>query len=85
MTFIGLVIFVSSNLPSFSIIGLCSCEACACNGAGLIEEVEVEEDIEIEVGREGRGFEGGADVLVLVGLVDVSRNSAGAVYESVES
>ena len=77
-TLTGLVIFASPNFPSLSTTGLCSCDACACNGAGLAEEVEVDEDIDIEVGRDGRGLEGGADVLEGWGVV--SRNSAGGSY-----
>jgi hypothetical protein len=83
-TLTGLLIFPSSNLPSFSfsIIGLCSWDAWACRGVGLIEEVDVEDDIEIEVGREGRGFEGGAEDFMDV-EEDVSRNSGGGIWESV--
>ena len=44
---------------------------------GLIEE-EVDDDIEIEVGRDGRGFEGGAEDLIEV-EEDVSRNSGGGI------
>jgi hypothetical protein len=64
-------------------IGLCSCDAWACRGAGLVDEVDVEDDIDMEVGRDGRGFEGGLDVLVFV-EEDVSRNSAGAIWSSVQ-
>jgi hypothetical protein len=44
----------------------------------LIDEVEVEDDIDMDVGRDGRGFEGGLDVLGDV-WEDVSRNSGGAI------
>jgi len=56
-TLSGLAIFPSSTFPSFSITGLCSCEACACSGAGLpeIEVVMVEEEGR-EVAEEGIGF-----------------------------
>jgi hypothetical protein len=49
---------------------------------GLIEEVDVEDDIEIEVGRDGRGFEGGAEDFMDV-EEDVSRNSGGGIWSSV--
>jgi hypothetical protein len=49
---------------------------------GLIEEVEVEDDIEIEVGRDGRGFEGGAEDFMEV-EEEVSRNSGGGICPSV--
>ena len=78
ITLTGLVIFASPTFPSLSTTGLCSCDACAWSGAGLAEEVEVEEDIDTEVGRDGRGLEGGADVLEGWGVV--SRNSAGGSY-----
>ena len=59
-------------------IGLCSCDAWACNGVGLVEEVEFDDDIDIEVGRDGRGFEGGAEDFMDV-EEDVSRNSGGGI------
>ena len=49
---------------------------------GLVEEVEVEDDIDIEVGRDGRGFEGGAEDFMDV-EEDVSRNSGGGIWISV--
>jgi hypothetical protein len=51
---------------------------------GLIEEVEVEDDIEIEAGRDGRGFEGGAEDFMEV-EEEVSRNSGGGIWSSVSS
>jgi len=47
----------------------------------LIDEVDVEDDIEIEVGRDGRGFEGGAEDFMDV-EDDVSRNSGGGSWPS---
>ena len=49
---------------------------------GLVEKVEVEDDIDIEVGRDGTGFEGGAEDFMDV-EEDVSRNSGGGIWSSV--
>ena len=51
---------------------------------GLVEEVEVEDDMDIEVGRDGRGFEGGAEDFMDV-EEDVSRNSGGGIWSSVKN
>jgi hypothetical protein len=47
-----------------------------------MEEVEVEDDMETEVGRDGRGFEGGAEDFMDV-EEDVSRNSGGGIWSLV--
>lgn len=49
----------------------------------MIEEAEVEDDIDIDVERDGRGFEGGCDLDAMGVWEDVSRNSAGAVWSLV--
>lgn len=49
----------------------------------MIEEAEVEDDIDIDVGRDGRGFEGGCDLDAMGVWEDLSRNSAGAVWSLV--
>ena len=51
---------------------------------GLVEKVEVEDDIDIEVGRDGTGFEGGAEDFMDV-EEDVSRNSGGGIWSSVKN
>jgi len=46
-------------------------------------EEEVDDDIEIELGRDGRGFEGGAEDFMDV-EEEVSRNSCGGIWSSAE-
>ena len=49
----------------------------------MVEEVEFDDDIDIEVGRDGRGFEGGAEDFMDV-EEDVSRNSGGGIWSSAQ-